>query len=293
MRATRFTTPHRYRFLREGRGEILVRKGYEVRLRRAGLLAPSRLWEIPHLPSRVSGRGEVLITRCGRNSVAVRKYRHGGLLRGLTGDLFFFGSRPLRELVATEKARAAGVPTLEILAAIKEPVWGGCYRAYLITAFLPSAIDMISYLEQSPRDHRRKAVIEKAAAAVKTMHKGGIYHADLHLKNFLVDEAKRPVVYVIDFDKSGIARHLNPRDRMKNLMRLDRSVEKLKRHGLRITDTEKQIFCHTYEAGSAEISSAIKTFKKRYHRHAVRYRLGWWLARVFYPGHKPWRKSRT
>jgi tRNA A-37 threonylcarbamoyl transferase component Bud32 len=293
MSMTRFTTPHGYRFVREGRREIFVRKGKEARLRRAGLLAPSRLWEMPHAPSRASGRGEVLIIPCGRDSVAVRKYRHGGLFRRLTGDLFFFGSRPLQELAATMGARAAGVPTLEILAAIQERVWGNCYRAYLITAFLPSAIDMISFLEQSPQNHRRKAIIEKAAAAVKTMHKGGIYHADLHLKNFLVDKAKGSLVYVIDFDKSTVAPRLTPRHRMKNLMRLDRSVEKLKRQGLKITDREKRIFCHTYVAGEAVIGTAMKTFKERHRWRAVRYRLGWWLARVFYPGYNPWRKSRT
>jgi tRNA A-37 threonylcarbamoyl transferase component Bud32 len=285
--------PHGYRFLREGRREILIRDGYEARLRRAGLLAPSQLWEKPHQPSRVSGRGEVLVIPCGRDRVAVRKYRHGGLLRRVTGNLFFFGSRPLQELMATEEAGTAGVPTLKILAAIRERRWGGSYRGYLITAFLPSAIDMIAFLEQSHADHERTAVIKKAAAAVKTMHKRGIYHADLHLKNFLVDEAKKSIVYVIDFDKSTIASHLNAGRRMKNLMRLDRSAEKMKRHGLPITDREKHIFCHTYATGDPEIRSVMNTFKERYHWHAVRYRWGWWLARVFYPRHNPWKKSRT
>ena len=293
MISARLTIPHGYRFLHEGRREILVREGYEARLRRAGLLAPSRLWEKPHQPSRVSGRGEVFVVPCGRETAAVRKYRHGGLLRRVTGDLFFFGSRPLQELVVTEQARAAGVPTLKVLAAIQERGWGGCYQGYLITAFLPSAIDMIAFLERLPHDQKRRAIIEKAATAVKTMHKRGIYHADLHLKNFLVDEAKKSMVYVIDFDKSTIATHLNAGRRIKNLMRLDRSAEKMKRHGLRITGREKQIFCHTYATGDPEIRSAMKTFKERYHWYTVRYRSGWWLARVFYPRHNPWKKSRT
>ena len=165
--------PHGYHLVREGRREILVREGYEARLRRAGLLAPSRLWERPHLSSRVSGRGEVLITPCGRDTVAVRKYHHGGLLRGLTGDLFFFGSRPLQELVATEEARAAGVPTLEILAAIRERGWGGCYRGYLITAFLPTAIDMIAFLERSPAEQEEKGNHRKGGSSGQDHASGG------------------------------------------------------------------------------------------------------------------------
>jgi hypothetical protein len=67
----------------------------------------------------------VLISKGPRGALAIRRYRHGGLLRRLTGDLFFFGNRPLQELVVTEEARSAGVPTLKILAAIRQRGWWG------------------------------------------------------------------------------------------------------------------------------------------------------------------------
>jgi tRNA A-37 threonylcarbamoyl transferase component Bud32 len=238
------------------------------------------------------GRGEVLIAKGKRGKVAVRKYRHGGLLRRLTGDLFFFGSRPFQEVAVTAKVRSAGVPTLEILAAVIDRGWGGWYRGYLITRYLPTATDLISYLDKEPQGKRRKAVIEKAAEAVKRMHQGGMYHADLQLKNFLVDEMKTQV-YLIDFDKSEVFPRLRPSTRMKNLTRLDRSAAKLTGLGLSLTQGDKKTFCRAYASGDSEIRPYLKNYLKRYRWHTLRYRGGWWLARILYPRSKPWRKSIT
>jgi tRNA A-37 threonylcarbamoyl transferase component Bud32 len=227
-----------------------------------------------------------------QGTVAVRKYRHGGLLRCLTGDCFFFGARPFREVVVTEKVRSAGVPTLEILAAVMERGWGGWYRGYLITRYLPSATDLISYLDKESASKKRQEVIAKAAQAVQKIHARGIYHADLHLKNFLVEE-KKEIVYLIDFDKSTVSDRLRPSQRMKNLKRLDRSAEKLKRLGLPLTKGDKEIFCRAYAASDQEIRPYLKTYAKRYRWYKVLYRWGWWIAQVLYPRSKPWRKSTT
>ena len=289
-----FTIPSGYQLLQEGRREIVIRAGYEAGLRRQGLLSPAVLLGKTHGPGPVRGRGEVLIMRAGQDMIAIRKYRHGGLLRCLTGDLFLFGNRPLQEIVVTEQARSMGIPTLEIMAAIRERGWGGWYRGYLLTRFLPTAHDLIAFLDRCHDHRKRQKVIKQAAAAVKTMHGSGIYHADLHLKNFLVEEGKKEVtVYLIDFDKSTITPHLNPARRMKNLARLDRSAEKLKRQGLRVTGKDKEIFCHAYATGDPDIQDALKTFVARYRRYTLLYRGGWWIAKIFYPRHNPWKKSTT
>jgi tRNA A-37 threonylcarbamoyl transferase component Bud32 len=270
----------------------LIREGFEERLRRQGLLNPAILWEKTPHPSHLAGRGEVLLIKGKEGGVAVRKYRHGGLLRRLTGDLFFFGARPFQETAITEEVKSAGVSTVEILAAIIDRGWGGWYRGYLITKYLPTATDLISYLDKEPQGERRKAIIEKAAEAVKRMHQGGMYHADLHLKNFLVDE-KKTKVYLIDFDKSEVYPRLKPLTRMKNLKRLDRSAEKLIRHGLSLTQGDKKTFCRIYTSGDREIRPYVKTYKQRYHWYQRLYRWGWLIARILYPRSKPWRKSIT
>jgi tRNA A-37 threonylcarbamoyl transferase component Bud32 len=242
--------------------------------------------------NHLKGRGEVLLIKGKQGEVAVRKYRHGGLLRRLTGDLFLFGARPFQEVAVTEEVRSAGVPTLEILAAVMERRCVGFYQGYLITRYLPAAMDLITYLDQGPRDERRREVIEQAGEAVRKIHQRGIYHADMHLKNFLVEE-KGPKVYLIDFDKSAVRSRLGPSRRMKNLKRLDRSAEKLKRHGLSLTKQDKRIFCRAYVSGDEEIHPYLKIYLERYRWYQRLYRWGWWIARVFYPRYKPWRKSIT
>lgn len=284
--------PSGYRLLREGRRELLIREGSEGRLRRHRLLNPTGLWNKTAQPSRLMGRGEVLLVKEKGGEVAVRKYRHGGLLRRLTGDLFFFGARPFQEVAVTEEVKSAGVPTLEILVAVLERGWGGWYRGYLITEYQPSATDLISYLDKKSKSKKRQEVIAKAAQAVQKIHARGIYHADLHLKNFLVEE-KAGRVLLIDFDKSKVFTRLKPSRRMKNLKRLDRSAEKLKRLGLPLTKGDKEIFCRAYAAGDQEIRPYLKTYRERYRWYKLLYRWGWWIARVLYPRHKPWRKSIT
>jgi tRNA A-37 threonylcarbamoyl transferase component Bud32 len=289
---TRLSLPPCYHTQREGRRELLICHGYKDRLRHEGLLNPAGLWKTTSHQNHLVGRGEVLIIKGKEGEVAVRKYRHGGLLRRLTGDLFFFGARPFQEVAVTEEVKRAGVPTLEILAAIIERECLGFYRGYLITRYRPSVTDLISYLDNELEDKRRKAVIEKAGEAVKRIHQAGIYHADLHLKNFLI-EKKGPTVYLIDFDKSMVFPHLGPQRRMKNLKRLDRSAEKLIRHGLPLTKRDKRTFCRTYASGDQEIRSYLKTYLEQYRWYRFFYRWGWWIARVIYPRYKPWRKSIT
>jgi len=289
----RIFPPAGYQFQREENREMVISKGSVARLLRQGLLNPGGLWKRTSPQSHLSGRGEVLVSKGTRGAVAIRRYRHGGLLRRLTGDLFFRGNRPFQELVVTEQAKSAGVPTLKILAAIKQREWGGWYRGYLITEYLPAALDLIDYLDRQPSGAERQKVIEQAAEAVRKIHKKGIYHADLHLKNFLVEDRKQAKVFLIDFDKSRISAGLAPSLRMKNLRRLDRSAEKLKRLGLSLTETDKKHFCHAYARDDQAIHPYLKRFAARYWWHTLLYRGGWWIAKVFYPRHRPWRKSTT
>ena len=95
------------------------------------------------------------------------------------------------------------------------------------------------------------------AKAVKEMHDAGIYHADLHLKNILVQSAPggKDIVYIIDLDKSRQYEEISLHKRMRNIMRLDRSVEKMIRNN-------KDVFC---QRSSFPISKTDKLrFLKEY-----------------------------
>ena len=148
---------------------------------------------------------------------------------------FWDVSRPLRELSICEVARRGHINTTEIIAIIKNKIVGPFYKFQLVTREITNSVDLIELLlspEKNQLDIKKKEIINKLAMAVKEMHDAGIYHADLHLKNILVqsDEGENVNVYIIDLDKSKQYEKISFQRRMKNIMRLDRSFEKFKRN---------------------------------------------------------------
>ncbi|HET8563421.1 MAG TPA: hypothetical protein VFM35_06070, partial [Candidatus Binatia bacterium] len=76
--------------------------------------------------SRLYGRERLRVLQLPNGeSLLVRMYRHGGLLRALTGRFFVtWPPRPFRELSITEEARRRGIPTVEVWGACVERIWG-------------------------------------------------------------------------------------------------------------------------------------------------------------------------
>ena len=110
--------------------------------------------------------------------------------------------------------------------------FGPFYRGWLITRQLPDAEDLWSALktgfaERLDFDRVLRIVGESMAA----LHRQGVYHADLNLKNILIRaEGTDVAAYVIDFDKSKVFLGKLPAPlARKNLDRFERSVRKLDR----------------------------------------------------------------
>src|ERR1051325_9361922 len=111
---------------------------------------------------------------------------------------------PSGELAVPGPARRRGVPTVEVLAAIVEPVGGPVYRGWLVTRRLQDARDLWAAAQADAPDAKR-ADWQAAARAVRAMHRCGIDHRDLNLKNILVrSENGDRKGYIIDFDKSRL-----------------------------------------------------------------------------------------
>jgi serine/threonine protein kinase len=182
--------------------------------------------------SRFEGRDKLRELRLPRGEVAlIRPYRHGGLLRGLTGKLFFvWPPRPFRELVITEELRRRGVPTVEVYGACVEAVWGPFYRGWLVTRELAGAEDLWAVVQSGRiREPGGEEVLRAVARSLRMLHREGVYHRDLNLKNILVRrEASRVTGYIIDFDKAKVVLGHVPGELAKrNLKRVLRSIRKL------------------------------------------------------------------
>jgi hypothetical protein len=182
--------------------------------------------------SRHRGRSPLEAIRLrGGDTVLVRRYRHGGLFRSLTGGCFFtWPPRPFRELAITEELRRRGLRTVEVYAACIQRLYGPFYRGCLITRELHDAKDLWAVLQDDPASRGTlPSILQAAAEIVRAMHREGVYHSDLNMKNILIRfTAAGAQSYVIDFDKARLfLGKLPPPLAQRNLDRLRRSARKL------------------------------------------------------------------
>ena len=181
---------------------------------------------------RYHGRSPLRAIRLRDGETAlIRSYRHGGFFRAMTRTCFAtWPPRPFRELAITEELRRRGLRTVEVYAAGVERICGPFYRGCLVTRELPDAKDLWAALQDpSVGPHRLGSVLKATAETLRVMHREGVYHADLNLKNILVRLKPDGVEgYVIDFDKAKLVLgKLPPPLARKNLDRLLRSALKL------------------------------------------------------------------
>jgi aminoglycoside phosphotransferase (APT) family kinase protein len=162
----------------------------------------------------------------GGKAVYVRKYVRGGAARRLVHDRFVLRpERPLRELVVTEAARAAGCPVPHVLAiAIEEAGIG--YRGWIVTEAIDGVRPLIdAYVECS--GPARAALLAGVGAAMRRLHAAGVYHVDLTGHNVLVGPGDR--VVFVDFDRAFLGPPASERHVRAGTRRFWRSMEKLAR----------------------------------------------------------------
>lgn len=159
--------------------------------------------------------------------VVLRRYRRGGAMRHLNPARYFLGHRAWDELRATEAARRAGARVPEVIAAAERRALPG-YTAMLATRLVEDATELASWLEDHDAEGRR-AVLEDAGGQIGLLHRGGVAHPDLNLRNFLVAPSPGgPVTYVLDFDRARLyPGPVPPRRRARDLRRLARSARKV------------------------------------------------------------------
>jgi len=281
----KISIPVSYSLIQRGKTYLLLHNDYKESLLQRGIdevrtflrssLSDTQYYEGRTLhPSIPLGDG---------NRMVLRQYSHGGLLRAITGSLFFSGARSFRELALTEEIRSSGILTIQPIGAIHQRATFPFYRAYLLSLEIPHAKNLIQYFQEygsppsrEPLIHKRKT-IRAAGALLRQFHQKGFYHRDLQLKNLLVVGDH---VLIIDFDRSCRKKALSVRDRVKNLLRLNRSVEKWKRFGLPVTRTDRWRFMVAYAGGDQEILRAVRKAFRTYSIGLFFHRIGWMIEKI-------------
>ena len=215
--------------------------------------------------------------------MVLRQYSHGGLLRAITRNLYFSGARSFRELALTEEIRSFGVPTIPSIGAIHHCIFFPFYQAYFLSVEVPRAVDLIQYFNEieahpSPENiSAKRRTIRSVGLLIRQFHQAGFFHGDLQLKNILVAGDH---LLLIDFDRSYRKSALPVKERMKNLLRLNRSVEKWRRLGLPITRTDRWRFFLAYAGDDKKIRETMVKTLRTYSLRFLFYRLGWTIEKI-------------
>jgi len=215
--------------------------------------------------------------------MVLRQYSHGGLLRAITGNLYFIGARSFRELALTEEIRSCGIPTIPAMGAIHYRISLPFYQAFFLSLEVPQAMDLIQYFKEigvhPSRENlfRKRKTIRSVGLLIRQFHQAGFFHGDLQLKNILVAGDQ---LLLIDFDRSYRKSILSGKEKIKNLLRLNRSAEKWRCLGLSITRTDRWRFFLAYAGNDKKIMGAMEKTLRTYSIRFLFYRLGWALEKL-------------
>ena len=131
--------------------------------------------------------------------VVVRRNRHGGLLRLLTGEQFLLPTRAPLELGISARLIALGIPTPEVIACAVYPSAPLFGRSDVMTRRLPTGDDLPAVWKQADAAGR-ESLIAEIAKLLRALTRAGAWHADLNLKNIYVT-AEWAQAYLLDVDR--------------------------------------------------------------------------------------------
>jgi 3-deoxy-D-manno-octulosonic acid kinase len=160
----------------------------------------------------------------------VRHYHRGGFIARFNADRYVNAGepRPLRELNASIAARAAGVPTPEVMAAIVYG-YGLTYRADLVTRYISDSADLadVSLGEEQWSESDRVAAWSAAGVLLRCAFDAGVKHVDLNLRNVLIARTEQSMnAHLLDLDRAHVG-SIDDAARHAMLARFHRSRRKL------------------------------------------------------------------
>ncbi|MFT5052225.1 MAG: hypothetical protein ACI8QZ_003657 [Chlamydiales bacterium] len=228
--------PSSYTIDRADRGVAAVHDSTRVALAQVGWGAVDRS---VMRPSSLRGRKPLFELDTAGETLLVRRFSHGGLLRWATGERFRDPERPFREIVLSEHLHEHGIRTARVVAARARaaPAGTGWYLE-VITRRVAGASDLGIQLAELQRGGKRGAPETTARARllfelgrlVSRLHGCGFLHADLNPNNILVELASlsesEPRLWVLDLDRSQVLERLTDEQRWSNIGRLFRHVDR-------------------------------------------------------------------
>jgi len=189
----------------------------------ANLFEPEYWRQSGAIVGQAAGRGNALLLETAYGQAVLRQYFRGGAAARISRDRYVFlgyqRSRPIAEANLLARMSSMGLPVPHPLAGICSRK-GLTYSGALLTERIPDARPLADRMSEL---NSRDPVWPAIGFCLQQFHAAGVHHADLNMRNILLD--KQDMVWVIDFDRGRL---LRPGDHrlQQNLQRLHRSLRK-------------------------------------------------------------------
>ena len=238
-------TPPGYVRIHEEDADIVVLESMASPVRQA--LVGGSLYEYAkHHPEARTyrGRGPVYGVPLpnGGVRVVIRRSRHGGFFRAITGERFLGSTRAPRELATAARLTREGIPTPEVIAYVTYRAGGPFRRADVVTRELAGASDLGALLLSGELVATAKeAVLQTVATLLIQLSQSGARHPDLNVKNILLVpiENEWPVAWLLDVDRVWFDERRKRRVAEANVRRLTRSLRKWRQaHGIPVDESD-------------------------------------------------------
>lgn len=170
-------------------------------------------------------------------AVVVRRNRHGGLFRSVTGEYFTAPSRAPLELANYLRLASEGVKTPELIAYATYPAFFNLVKCDVVTRRLPAGGDFPEVWQKTGTSGREQLLFS-AATLLRDLAYAGAWHADLNLKNiYIAGQDSELTPYILDIDRVSFP--LTGDIATWNFNRLSRSARKWhSRWGLDFTERD-------------------------------------------------------
>ena len=181
----------------------------------------------------------------------------------------------MAELSANDQLHAAGapVPRPVLVAATRRAP--GLWSAAVGTIHVEDSENAGEFLAKQPGPEQLLLAAQAAGRALRRFHDAGGRHADLHVGNLLIcDDDGAPRVCIVDLDRARVTPLVPARRRMREIMRLQRSLVK-RGFDARGTQDAGSGFMDSYTAGDTALYAALLAQLPRERRRLALHRFGY------------------
>ncbi len=154
----------------------------------------------------------------------VRVCHRGGCIARLLGSHYLLVNRPGSEFDAHWRVEQRGVPVPRVLGVLWER--RGLWVSGALATELLAGPDLLAWLEVHASEEcrpERTRMMESVGAVVRDMHRRGVWHADLQVKNIVVAAG---LPHLIDLDRAVVGPVPGRVRCSRNLLRFRRSLQK-------------------------------------------------------------------